>query len=264
MFTLQDDILKLRLQGLTTQQIANVIGCSRRTIEIKLKDIYNSADATMRRQLDNIKKQNYTKARIDITEIDPYLLGIIWGMGRLNEEGSMFFRHRHRYFLEQIQSICDNEITTSKSRTGIQYRLKSVLFDELQLQEIGWSERNSDSRRLPILDDYKDFLRAYLELHSSLDYSLRYGRNKKNKWRSLRLRIYGNTNLLEGINDVMHTFVKIPKKSIEIVHNNKTGILNYPSLEQIESIFMFIEGVPYFEDFWHDCLEKLKNPRKEV
>jgi DNA-binding CsgD family transcriptional regulator len=247
---LDDEILKLRLEKLTYEQIANKLSYSKVSIEKRLKSIYLHSNQDIKNKLDNIKFETRRKKRINLATISPYLLGIIWGLGRYSEEGAMFFRHSNRYFLEQLQNLCDNEITEGYSRTGTQYKLKSVLFDIDQLKQIGWTERNADERDIPKLIDYKDFLRSYIEIHGYLS------ENRNNK--GLRLRIYGNIELIQSINEILSNNAKVRIKRLTISKNEKTAALSYQLINEIQSIFSYISGEPKYIEYWQAIEEKLE------
>lgn len=187
-----------------------------------------------------------------------YILGIIFSIGSV-QEGRLVFRHKHRYFLEQVQALCKNQIYEQKSRTGIQYVLKTSYFDIENLRAMGWSGRNSSVRHLPMLKDYRDFLRAYIEIHSTLDYSTRH-KNRGEKYKALRLRIYGNKEMVEDITNTLNTYAGVGLKSPQVLPNNKTAYVAYTSLNEIKGIFAYAEGEPCFEWLWDNIKGKLNNP----
>jgi len=105
-----------------------------------------------------------------------YILGILWGTMSVWGKG-FWVRHRDRWFVQiardylelrsAIQKISDNGKT--------QYRIKiahskevSAVRDLLEIH--GWTPRNAAERPYPSgpLDD-RGFIRAWVELHSSLD-----------------------------------------------------------------------------------------------
>ena len=131
-----------------------------------------------------------------------------------------------------------------------------------QLYEMGWTERNSDIRNIPELVDFKGFLRAYIEIHSALDYSTRHKRDGS-KYKSLRLRIYGNVALVEDINNILNKNASVGIKKVQNLKNEKTSILNYTSLEEIRKIYDYLYGEPCFDLFWDDFRYKLENPIKK-
>lgn len=192
--------------------------------------------------------------------MNEYQLGIIFAIGSISQ-GRMIFRHRDRYFLEQIQELTRNQIYEQQSRTGVQYVLKTRNIDIEDLKHSGWNERNAAERNVPILDDYSDFLRAYIEIHGCLDYSTRYRyRDKRDRYKALRLRIYGNHILISSINRILHEYVGVGLKSVQNVWNGKTACIYYASLKEIQSILYYISGEPCFDGFWKDADKKLRNP----
>lgn len=190
-----------------------------------------------------------------------YYLGIIFSIGSISED-RLIFRHKYKYFLEQIQKICGNNIYRQTDKNKIQYVLKTRYFNIDKLKSIGWTARNSDIRFIPKLLDYKDFLRAYIELHSGLGYSIRYkDRQKRIKYKALRLRIYGNEGIINSINNILNIKARVSIKSPQKTSNKKTFYIAYTSLDDIQAIFDYIKGYPCFKDFWIDVLSKLDTPR---
>ena len=189
-----------------------------------------------------------------------YQLGIIFSIGSYNkEDGRITFRHKDSYFLEQLQTLFPNNIYTQEVHSGKQYAMKSHVNIET-LASINWNARNSYIRELPILENYKDFLRAYLEIHSRFDYCTTYSKNKK--YYRLRLRIYGNFNIIENINSILSVEVKVKKKSIYTTSNKKTSVLCYTNLEEIKEILRYLDGSPSNKLFWDNAYKCLKEPKK--
>ncbi|MEY8763319.1 MULTISPECIES: hypothetical protein [Clostridium] len=111
------------------------------------------------------------------------------------------------------------------------------------------------------MDDYSDFLQAYIELHGRLDYSTRYmSKNKRERYRGLRLRIYGNYIIINSINNILHRYIKVSLKTPQLNINKKTAILYYTSFKEIDAIINYISGTPCFLEFWQDVDMKLKKP----
>lgn len=195
---------------------------------------------------------------------DYYLLGIMWSIGSwLENEKLMVFRHKDKHFLEVISRYFGYEIYEQAVKNYTQYVLKVYNFDIGKLVELGWNGRNADKRELPFLSDYRDFLRAYIELHSGLGYSVRYRRKpRRDKYKALRLRIYGNEHLVEGINKELHKSCRTSLKTIQDTKlNNKTFYVAYTSLAEIERIFNWLwNEKPYNKRYWADVEEKLNKP----
>ena len=194
--------------------------------------------------------------------MDNYTLGIIWSIGSF-QDNRFVFRYSDRYFLEQIQKYCNNSIYEQVGTSDkTQYVLKtaSITPDDLP----GWTERNSERRDIPMLDDYKDFMRAYFEIHSCLDYCTTYNNFSKNKekYYRLRLRVYGNYILIQSVNNILAEQCRVKPKSIQYVHNNKTAYVQYTALDEITAIFNWLTGEPYNSKYWQDVDYKLRNPVK--
>ena len=189
--------------------------------------------------------------------LNDYILGIIFSIGYISR-GRFIFKNKNKYFLEQIQKVCGNNIYKQKDKKNVQYVLSTKYFDIERLKSIGWNNRNSDIRKLPKLNQYDNFLRAYIELHSRFDYSTRYrNKRKKTKYKALRLRIYGNRVLIIEINEILSTDANIAWKSPQSEKNDKTA---YTSINEIKSIFQYIEEKPCFNAFWNEIENKLRIP----
>lgn len=192
--------------------------------------------------------------------LNDYILGIIFSIGYISR-GRFIFKNKNKYFLEQIQKVCGNNIYKQKDKKNVQYVLSTKYFDIERLKSIGWNNRNSDIRKLPKLNQYDNFLRAYIELHSRFDYSTRYrSKRKKTKYKALRLRIYGNRVLIREINEILSTDANIALKSPQSEKNDKTSYIAYTSINEIKSIFQYIEEKPCFNAFWNEIENKLRIP----
>lgn len=192
--------------------------------------------------------------------LNDYILGIIFSIGYISR-GRLIFKNKNKYFLEQIQKVCGNNIYEQKDKNNIQYVLSTKYFNIEKLKSIGWNNRSSDVRKLPELNQYSDFLRAYIELHSRFDYSTRYrNKRKKIKYKALRLRIYGNKVLIKDINKILNMDANTTLKSPQNEKNNKTSCISYTSINEIKSIFQYIEKRPYFNSFWEEIESKLRMP----
>jgi len=143
-----------------------------------------------------------------------------------------------------------------------QYVLKTNVFTPNDLP--GWTERMAEQRNIPILTDYKDFLRAYFELHSRLDYCVAYRRkDKQSKYMKLRLRVYGNYILIQSINSILNEQCGVGSKKAQWTNlNEKTSYLAYTAYDEIIEIFNWLTGTPYCEEYWRDVDQKLKEPIK--
>lgn len=190
-----------------------------------------------------------------------YQLGILFSIGYyIQSESRYIIRHKDKHYIDSIIPLFKTTPYTQSSRTQTQYVLKSsIKFNPSIL--FNWTPHNSDIRDIPILQDYSDFLRAYIEIHSTLDYSIRHTRHKT-KYKVLRLRVYGNKILIQHINDILHQYAATNLKSLQIMSNNKTAILNYTSFSEIESIYNYIYNSPYSPNIWNNINLLLKTPTK--
>jgi hypothetical protein len=183
--------------------------------------------------------------------INAYILGIVWSISTINSDGRIVFRHKEKYFIQCLQSELGGSIYEQESRTDKQYVLKFKR-DELlsELNIYGYSSRNSDKRILPIIAD-KKFLQAYLEIHSKVDWQTAYTGNKKRKYKKVRIRVYGNKLLLEGINQLMHDIIRVELKTIQNCNNDTTGYISYGSQEEVNMICdAFINEEQRFIPYW--------------
>ena len=190
-----------------------------------------------------------------------YDKGIFWGIGSFTD-GRIVFRHKDPYFIERMKLYTDNRIYQQESKDKEQNVLKTSDFDCLSFTENGWTARNANERNVPLLVNYKDFIRSYVELHSSLEYSRRYkDHNKTKRYKALKLIIYGNYIMMESFNKILHEEVGVNRKTVRIVSkNNKTASLNFTSLDEIQCIYNYLYDYPNSERFWDMVNLKLQNP----
>lgn len=202
---------------------------------------------------------------INYNDLTPYDLGIVWGLGSYTD-GRMVFRHREKYYIDRICLYLHNTDYAQTTDNGIQYVVKSWDFNIRDFYMHGWTPRNADCRDVPMLNDYLDFLRAYIELHSSLKYTLRYRQRKPkgNPYKALALIIYGNYTMLTSINRIMHDIAGVNIKSVQLLQNGKTASLNYASLQEIDTILNALYGEPNNNTFWDTAFYKLQNPIHEA
>lgn len=201
---------------------------------------------------------------MDFRNISNYDLGILWSIGSQIED-RFVLRHRNRYFLDRIQKYCHNTVYEQAyvADGRIQYVLKISNPDMQYLYDIGWTNRNTEIRNIPKLNSYNDFLRSYIELHSRLDYSTRHNMRNGKKIKALRLRIYGNYGLIDGINNILCSCAGAKIKKIEKIHNDKTAVVSYQSEKEINMIYDYIFDSPFFKPYWDDVDFKLQYPKIE-
>jgi len=259
------DTLNLRLEYRSVTEIADIMNCKHSTIQWRLKEIYKEGNENINKNLDKVKKYfKYRKrSKISFYDLTDYQKGIFWGIGSyVKEEDSVTFKDRRKHFLKIMGEITGNKVykqITPKNKK--QYVVKSYLYDIETFKKNNWTERKAKTRELPPLKNYKDFLRAYIELHSGLGYSIR---RRKKKYKGLRLRIYGNWKLIKSVNKIINENTKIGLKNPQNAPNEITKILVYTNTEQINKIYEFIYGEPYYKEYWKDVNYKLDNPKKYI
>lgn len=183
--------------------------------------------------------------------IDAYILGIVWSISSVNPDGRIVFRHKEKYFIQCLQEYFGGTIYKQQARTDTQYVLKFKRDDLLlELNEYDYSNRNNDQRIIPIIAD-DIFLQAYLEIHSKVDWQTAYSNNGKRKYKKVRIRVYGNSDLIDGINKLMHDFIGVELKSPQRCTNDTTKYLSYGSQKEIEMICnKFICVEKRFIEYW--------------
>jgi len=166
------------------------------------------------------------------------ILGILWALGR--DDGERFLlTYRDKAPLEEVTKTLgiNNKVSKSRSRTGEQYRLRvsgdARDYLKKELARLGWRKRWSEERPYPEnFEQHRDFILAYIELHSSLD------RNSHGK---PRLRIYGNKLLMQGMNEVLPKIFDVHGKTPQKV-TAKTYALYFQSPEEVEYLMAELRG----------------------
>ena len=194
--------------------------------------------------------------------INTYVLGILWALGRYSEDAGhkyFFIRHNREYFLQVVKNELDlkNNIHTVTHKNKTQYRLKVSGFDMAEMERLGWQSRNSEQRSYPdIVGGHRDFIRSYIEIHSSID-TITIQR-KTGPRTGPRLRIYGNKNFLEQLSEVLAAEVGVGIKKVQQAtrQSEVSGILYYQSIAELQSISSYIYSSPvsyfdreYYEEF---------------
>lgn len=193
---------------------------------------------------------------IDLSLLSPYELGIIWALGT-HTDGKFVLRYKDKYYLKKIAEHVPN-IIYAQRREGnideIQYVIKSYLIDLQQLQSMGWDNRVDNNRSIPPLNDYKDFLRAYIEIHSCIDE--RQAKSRGKYYNITRLRIYGGLTIINQINEILSAEAVVAIKKVQTLNNKKTAALYYQSAAEITKILTYINGNPKHDKFWGNELIK--------
>jgi len=184
--------------------------------------------------------------------MDLYVLGILWSIGSPIEDKYPYFmlRHHDRYFLDVVREALNipTNVFVGESRTGPQYKLKLFNYDLSQLTQYEWRPRLSEQRSYPNIPEHVDFIRANIELHSSVDTLTIRQRSKER--RSPRLRIYGNRHFLEGLTEVLSSQVGISPKRVQTATklSEFSGVLYYQSRRELEKLLMYLypRDIQYF------------------
>ena len=195
--------------------------------------------------------------------MDFYVLGIFWAIGSPIEDRYPFFmlRHHDRYFLDVVRKVLNipTSVFEGKSLTSSQYKLKLFNFDLSQLTQYGWHTRLSEQRNYPNIQEHVDFIRAYIEVHSSVD-TLTIRQRYKER-RSPRLRIYGNRYFLEQLTEVLSLQVEITPKRVQKATNlsESSGILYYQSRRELEKLLAYLYpcGIQYFHRGYYEHFRSL-------
>ena len=192
-----------------------------------------------------------------------YQKGILWNISSINPDGRIVLRHSERYFLDAIghsNTIYEQDGNSGKPQYVLKFKDKQIL-DELI--NIGYTPRNSDIRHLP-QDVDKAFIQACIELHGYCDWQTAYRRNG-DKYRKVRLRIYGNKMLISQLNIAMAEFIGVTLKTPQVV-TNKTYFLSYTSQDEIEHICAYFESEPIrYSKLWdkmRDMINQYNNGGK--
>ncbi|WMC91239.1 hypothetical protein [Kineothrix sp. MB12-C1] len=181
--------------------------------------------------------------------MDNYSLGILWGCGNFSEN-RMIIRHSEKYFLEKIQEIVGRTIYEQVGTSDRKQYVLKFRMEESELREMGWSPRNADERHIPVSAD-AEFLRAYLEMHSSVDWQTAYyGRNRSRKYKKVRLRVFGNIYLIDELNELISrvcgTTIKTPQRTV----GKTTMYLSICNQEEIAQIYDMLCKHPCYEPYW--------------
>ena len=195
--------------------------------------------------------------------MDLYVLGILWSIGSPIEDRYPYFmlRHRDRYFLDVVREALNvsTSIFVGESLTAPQYKLKLFKFDLSRLTQYGWQTRLSEQRSYPDIPEHVHFIRAYIELHSSVDTLTIRQRCKERT--SPRLRIYGNRYFLEHLTEVLSSQVGISPKRVQKATNLSefSGILYYQSRRELEKLLVYLypPGIQYFHRVYYEHYRSL-------
>lgn len=175
-----------------------------------------------------------------------YSIGIAYGTGYIAKENGkefLFVRNLDPYYPKTIEAEVPYKAYESKhnmSRDG----------------KVQWCIKARNISKLPEFSEIsnpQDFIRAYMELHSTIDFINVKNRNNS-KIPKLRLRIYGNEEVISWINEV----VPANKKKIQYIRNildsnyvGETCCIYYQSSKEICNILDWIDGTPKNDKIWN-------------
>jgi len=201
--------------------------------------------------------KNNEEKKVVYKNLSNYQKGIFWSIGSyIPSDEAMVFKSKSFHHIKELQEITPcNKIGQLTVKGKPQYVLKSYMYNMEDFKENKWTRRNGEFRYLPVLSCYRDFLRAYIELHSCLDYSIR-----KKKQKKLRLRIFGNENIIREINVKLAQF-GVKEKTPQTSYNAKTYILYCTALQEIQLIFNTIyDNENYCPVFWEKVDTLMRKP----
>lgn len=141
-------------------------------------------------------------------------------------------RNIDRWYCDAVSNLMGTNAYGVESRGKIQWRIKSPRVVAPTLQDV---------------TDWKGFCRAWIEIHGVLDSPKR--RNKK----TLRLRIYGQENVLTQImNRLPATKKKIGyiKNIVEEIYEGETCCIYYQSAREVLDILDYIDGELKNSNVW--------------
>lgn len=177
--------------------------------------------------------------------MNDYCYGIGYATGyiaRENGKSFLFVRNLDPYYSKAVEK--ETKYKAYKSRNNME---RDGRFQ--------WCIKVRDVQSLPSFQEIKNaasFIRAYMEVHSTLDLMNMKDR-KGEKIKRLRLRIYGNEKILSWINDVLPA----KKKKIQYIKNivdteyiGETCCIYYQSRKEILEILNWIDDYPRHEKIW--------------
>lgn len=195
--------------------------------------------------------------------MNTYILGIFWALGRYVDEFQspgyphFFIRHNRRHFMDVVRRDLNlsSNIHTVIHRGKPQYRLKVTGMDFATLERLGWQPRNDVTRGYPRINEHRDFIRAYVEIHSSIDIVTIKKRGRL-PYRQPRLRIYGNMQFLTELTEVLATEIGINVMKVQqsTRASEVSGTLYYQSRKDLKAILDYLYRPPleYFDREHYD------------
>lgn len=193
-----------------------------------------------------------------VVEMNDYCNGILFASGSATKSGESYVvlvRNIDPWYAEVVSAESGRKayrINTNIDRDGVpQWHIKV---------------RQSEIPTLPYRGSVPDFLRPYLELHAVLDLGAAKDR-KGNKFYKPRLRIYGKSDIINYLNDVLPAEIKKIqhiKNKVADGYIGETSALYYQSRKEIVDILEWVDGSPRNEKIWANWAEILPEIRNET
>lgn len=181
-------------------------------------------------------------------------LAIVWGYGS-HYVDSFAVRTVNRQVVERFHSLVHKArpvysyLCTDKKKSYIQW--KCSLHHQhpfvLKIKTMGWIPIQHGDKPYPVGKfDEETFIKAYTQLHHSLDTS----RSKETRYIRPRLRFHGTQGVLERITVYLSKSIGVKKKKIQNHHGtDKTKTLQYTSKREIPHILEYIGATASLEKY---------------
>lgn len=177
--------------------------------------------------------------------MNDYCVGIAYATGCFVTEKNkkyLVVRKLDKWYVENIAK--ETGYTTYESKYNFDRDVKNQ-----------WVVKCRNISELPTLSDIKnlpDFFRAYIEIHGVLDLANAKDR-KGNPIKRLRLRIYGNEEILSFLNKALpakEKKIQYIKNIVDKKYIGQTCALHYQSKTEILEILKWIDGFPKNVAVW--------------
>lgn len=179
--------------------------------------------------------------------MNDYCTGIAYATGYFaNDEDQKYLvvRNLDKWYVENIEKESKYHAYESKynvSRDG----------------QVQWVIKARDIHSLASFAEIKctqDFCRAYIEIHGVIDLAKAKDR-RGNPIKRLRLRIYGNEEIIAYINKILPSRekkIQHIKNFVEEKYIGQTCALHYQSQTEILDILKWIDGIPKNISVWNN------------
>lgn len=273
-----DEILQMRLNYKSISEIASVVGLKDNTIYARLIAMKSIVDDETAKELYKVdehfrKFKNNKRPKKGIAELSNYELGILWSLGRYDKSKDQFIiscqddGQGNEYFIEQFSRITNKSPRTTIAGKKLRHYLITYVFDIKELRSIGWAPEDTITKEVPVLDDYKDFIRSYIETKGTIDYyPVKTSKGVVNY--RVRLRIYGDYAVLDKINTELSIHTNSIPKKIFVRKNTDLAYLYYTSIGDLNNILDYVYGEsnygPYWDNYKHCLLNRVKKDNTKL